>query len=113
MLYSKNGTVYIAARSAERANAGIKAIEADHPKSNGRLVSMVLDLADLSTVKPAVERFLEMEERLHVLVHNAAVMVPPVGSKTKLVSLRNVIVQGVGGAAYTWSLLMVFVCSGL
>jgi len=42
----------------------------------------VVDLADLTTVKPAVEKFLEKEEKLHVLVHNAGVMVPPEGSKT-------------------------------
>ncbi|KAL9120713.1 MAG: hypothetical protein Q9187_002733 [Circinaria calcarea] len=84
MLYGKNGTVYVAARSAERSNVGIKNIEAAHPKSRGKLMIMVLDLADLSTVKPAVEKFLAIEDRLHVLVHNAAVMMPPVGSKTKL-----------------------------
>ena len=54
---------------------------------------MVLDLADLSTVKPAVERFLAMEDRLHVLVHNAGVMMPAAGSKTKLVSLWEVTVR--------------------
>jgi retinol dehydrogenase-12 len=46
---------------------------------------MVVDLADLQTVKPAVESFLAREHRLDVLVHNAAVMSPPSGSKDKLV----------------------------
>ena len=104
MLYSKNGTVYIGARSTKRANVGIKTIEAAHRNSRGRLVSMVLDLADLSTIKPAVERFLAMEDRLHILVHNAGVMMPPAGSKTKLVSLRvsrgiNLIVWYIFGLA--------------
>jgi retinol dehydrogenase-12 len=36
----------------------------------------------LTTIKPAVTQFLEKEERLDVLVNNAAVMVPPSGSRT-------------------------------
>jgi len=48
---------------------------------------MVVDLADLRTVKGAVEGFLAREGRLDVLVHNAAVMTPPAGSKDKLVSV--------------------------
>ncbi len=88
MLYSHNGTVYVAARSVDRANVGIKAIETAHPNSKGILKPLAIDLADLSTVKPAVERFLAQETQLHVLVHNAGVMTPPAGSKTKTVRLR-------------------------
>lgn len=46
---------------------------------------MVVDLADLGTVKGAVDEFLGREDRLDVLVHNAGVMTPPAGSKDKLV----------------------------
>jgi len=88
MLYSHNGTVYVAARSIERANVGIKAIETAHPNAKGILKPLAIDLADLSTVKPAVKRFLSQENQLHVLVHNAGVMTPPAGSKTKTVRLR-------------------------
>lgn len=46
---------------------------------------MLLDLSDFPTIKKAVNGFLERENRLDVLVHNAGVMTPPVGSKNKLV----------------------------
>jgi len=49
------------------------------------LESMVVDLADLGTVKGAVDEFLGRESRLDVLVHNAGVMQPPAGSKDKQV----------------------------
>jgi retinol dehydrogenase 12 len=87
LLYAKGGAVYIAARSAKRATDAIEKLKAQVPESSGRLVAMVLDLADLTTIKPAVEAFLKQESRLDTLVHNAGVMMPPPKSKTKLVSL--------------------------
>src|SRR5690348_15287442 len=73
MLYVAGGTVYIAARSAERCEGAVTKIMSqtrggDEGK-NGTLKNMVIDLADLATVKPAVERFLKEENRLDVLVH--------------------------------------------
>ena len=93
ILYLAGGTVYIAARSTARCEGAITKIleQTEHTgngkggKGKGKLESMVVDLADLRTVKPAVESFLEREKMLDVLVHNAAVMTPPVGSKDKLV----------------------------
>jgi len=89
--------VYIAARSTSRCEGAIqKLLEQTEDmeigkggKGKGKLESMVVDLADLGTVKPAVKSFLEKEERLDVLVHNAAVMTPPAGSKDKMVSLTK------------------------
>ncbi len=89
--------MYIAARSTSRCEGAIqKLLEQTEDiairkgrKGKGKLESMVIDLADLGTVKPAVESFLEKEERLDVLVHNAAVMTPPAGSKDKMVSLMK------------------------
>jgi retinol dehydrogenase-12 len=86
MLYAKGGTVYIAARSEKRSMDAISKIKTEIPKSTGTLMSMVIDLADLATIKPAVDAFLKQEHRLDVLVHNAGIMEPPAGSKTKLVS---------------------------
>lgn len=83
MLYAKGATVYIAARSEKRAMDALSKIKAEIPKSAGTLKSMVVDLADLGTIKLAVEEFLDQEKRLDVLVHNAGVMEPPAGSKTK------------------------------
>jgi retinol dehydrogenase-12 len=43
---------------------------------------LYIDLADLTTIKPAVTQFLSEESRLDVLVNNAAIMYPPDGSKS-------------------------------
>ncbi|SRR6266536_2345188 len=95
ILYLAGGTVYIAARSTARCQGAIdqiltetKGVTGKGANGKGRLESMVIDLADLNTVKPAAEAFLKAETRLDVLVHNAAVMAPPAGSQDKLVSSR-------------------------
>lgn len=90
ILYAASGTVYIAARSQARCDGAVEKIKTQvqfgRGKSPGRLETMVIDLADLRTVKAPVEEFLRKEERLDVLVNNAAVMQPLVGSKDPLVS---------------------------
>lgn len=85
LFYGQSGTVYIAARSSEKVNKAIKTIEASAPSSKGRLTPLLLDLADFPTVKKAAKEFLEQEDRLDVLVHNAGLMTPPAGSKSQLV----------------------------
>ncbi|KGQ07797.1 putative oxidoreductase [Beauveria bassiana D1-5] len=77
ILYEKNATVYVAARSQSKADAAIERARALHPSSKGRLVFLSVDLSDLRTVKPAVDAFLARESRLDVLVNNAGVMFPP------------------------------------
>ncbi|KAF9870460.1 hypothetical protein CkaCkLH20_12127 [Colletotrichum karsti] len=77
ILYGANATIYIATRSASKIIAAIAQLKSLHPSSKGRLESLVLDLSDLTTIKPAVEVFLAKEPRLDVLVHNAGVMMPP------------------------------------
>lgn len=90
ILYSAGATVYIGARSAERCREGIKKIEDSTSGvvsgQKGRLESMIVDLADLPTVKLAAQKFLATEVRLDGLIQNAAVMMPPAGSKDKYVS---------------------------
>lgn len=51
-----------------------------YPESLGRIEFMKIDLADLETIKPAVEVFLTQESRLDVLVNNAAVRHSPSNS---------------------------------
>lgn len=87
ILYVAGGAVYIAARSTSRCEDAIGKIKSQtrETKSVGKLESMVVDLADLGTVKGAVDEFLQRETRLDVLVHNAGVMTPPAGSKDKSV----------------------------
>ena len=83
MLYVAGGTVYVTARSASRCEGAIEKIkdQTRGKKTEGVLKSMILDLADFTTIKPAVDRFLQQETRLDVLVNNAGVMNTPVGSK--------------------------------
>jgi retinol dehydrogenase-12 len=89
ILYTAGGTVYIAARSTARCDGAIEKIKSqvrgDGKRKMGKLESMVIDLADLRTVRPAVDSFLRKEVRLDVLVHNAGVMLAPKGSQDALV----------------------------
>jgi len=80
ILYAHNATVWIAGRSASKAQRAMSTIKEASPKSNGRIEFLYLDLSDLSTIKPAVQSFTAQEERLDVLVNNAGVMYPPKGS---------------------------------
>ncbi|KAI5919952.1 NAD(P)-binding protein [Camillea tinctor] len=81
-LYARNGSVYIAARSASKAQAAIREIQSQHPGSTGKLVYLPLDLGDLATLSQTASRFLAAESRLDVLFNNAGVMIPPQGSTT-------------------------------
>jgi len=83
IIYGKNGTVYIAGRSAEKAEKAIAEIKQAEPGSTGKLEFLQLDLSDLATIKPAVEKFNSLEKTLDVLINNAGVMFPPDGSKDK------------------------------
>ncbi|KAJ5168177.1 NAD(P)-binding protein [Penicillium canariense] len=86
ILYSKNATVYIAARSSEKAEKAISLIKLlpECSNSQGHLAYLPLDLSDLSSIRSSVDQFLAQQNRLDVLIQNAGVMTPPAGSKTKL-----------------------------
>lgn len=108
ILYLAGGTVYIGARSLARCEGAIESIIKETAgqgqgqgkgMAKGKLGSLVVDLSDLRTVKGGVEAFLEKEGRLDVLVHNAAVMTPPAGSKDKFVSPLSISDRLVGGAS--------------
>lgn len=93
MLYRAGATVYIAGRSQTKAYDAIEQISASATTSGeegeqesqcvGQLKFLYLDLADLSTIAPAVRRFLRWETRLDVLFNNAGVSCPPMGSTSK------------------------------
>ncbi|RAO69316.1 uncharacterized protein BHQ10_005328 [Talaromyces amestolkiae] len=87
ILYIAGGTVYIAARSTSRCEGAIEEIKKQTrgKKVEGVLKSMLLDLADLRTIKPAVDSFLQQETRLDVLFNNAGVMNTPVGTDENVV----------------------------
>ncbi|KAL3440913.1 retinol dehydrogenase [Aspergillus insuetus] len=73
---AKHGArVYIASRSASKFNDAKQDIVVEYPDADVRFLSF--NLADLSSVKTAAERFLEQESSLHLLVNNAGVMCVP------------------------------------
>ena len=69
ILYSKNGTVYVAGRSKEKADAAIDEIKQAYPSSDGRVEFLKVDLADLASVKASADEFLKKEQRLDVLTN--------------------------------------------
>lgn len=83
LLYSRNDTIYAAARSLDKTTAALEWIKEQHPSSKGKLSHVHLDLNDLEGIKPSVEKFLAQESRLDVLINNAGVMMTPQGSTTK------------------------------
>ena len=85
MLYSLNGTVYVAARSPEKIKEAIKIIKSQVRTKTGRVEALAVDLANLASIEKSAREFLSKEGRLDILVHNAGLMMPPAGSKTKLV----------------------------
>jgi NAD(P)-dependent dehydrogenase (short-subunit alcohol dehydrogenase family) len=82
ILYSLNATVYIGGRSSSRCEEAITTIKDTIPTSKGNLKPFIADLANLTTIKPAVTTFLSQEDRLDVLFLNAGIMTPPASSKT-------------------------------
>lgn len=82
ILYGAGATVFIAGRNESLAEQAMERIRAAHTSSTGALHFLHLDLADLTSVRSAADTFLSRSDRLDVLVNNAGVMVPPLGSKT-------------------------------
>lgn len=80
-----NAKVYILSRNEEKTKLAIenirKEIQQEHSKDvNLRFIK--LDLSDLTTIKQTANDFLKEEDRLDIIIHNAGVMTPPMGSKT-------------------------------
>lgn len=81
LLAAQNAKVYLHGRSEERLQSAIKAVKEAVPSANlGRLI---FDLADLPTIKPGIQPFLDAEPKLNGVLLNAGVMMPPKGSETK------------------------------
>jgi len=74
-LVEHNARVYMAARSAAKANEAIQKIKELTKKEDIHFLQ--LDLADLPSVKRAVEEFTSKEQRLDMLFNSGGVMVPP------------------------------------
>lgn len=87
ILYQRNGTVYLAGRNRNKGLSAVKNIQEQFPKSEGYIEFLEVDLADLSSIKPAIETFLSKSNTLHCLTNNAGVMATPDGSKTVQVNV--------------------------
>ncbi|KAG9104003.1 hypothetical protein FRC06_006267 [Ceratobasidium sp. 370] len=79
-LLNKGAKVYLAARSKAKADQAIEWLKAE---TGGKApVFLPLDLADLGSVRRAVEEYKQKEEKLDVLFNNGGVMAPPIEMKT-------------------------------
>jgi retinol dehydrogenase-12 len=86
MLYSADATVYILGRSLSNIEKATKEI-IENPIENtsptsGKILPFILDLSDLPTIKPAVQKFQEQDKKIDAVFLNAGVMTPPAGSTT-------------------------------
>lgn len=75
ILYMHNATVCIAGRAESKAQKAVTEIKNAYPNSSGHIDYIILDLSNLSTIKPAVEKFVAQQPRLDVLVNNAGVSI--------------------------------------
>ena len=77
VLAEKNAEVVIAVRNPEKGKAALQRIKEDNP--GAKVQMLLLDLADLSSVRSFVAEFKSQYLRLDLLINNAGVMVPPYG----------------------------------
>ena len=75
VLAGKGAEVVLAVRDIGKGEEACKAIRKDFPEA--ALQVMLLDLADLSSVRRFAYAFLARYSRLDLLINNAGVMVPP------------------------------------
>lgn len=73
ILYQKHATVYLTARSQEKSERAKQDIQARTPSSEGELITVLLDLGNLSTIKAAAQYILERNSKINVLFNNAGV----------------------------------------
>ncbi|KAI0525390.1 hypothetical protein F5B22DRAFT_589735 [Xylaria bambusicola] len=101
ILYSKNAKVYMLARSEEKTKKAIDSIKTAVPDSDGELIYLHLDLADLPSIKSTAQEFLRRESQLHLLFNNAGVAFPQAGAKTKQGYVLEIGVNCLGTFAIT------------
>ena len=80
-----NAKVYILSRNEEKTKLAIENIQKEIQHEYNKEVKLrfvKLDLSDLSSIKQSANNFLKEEDRLDIIIHNAGVMTPPMGSKT-------------------------------
>lgn len=87
LLASKNCFVLLGVRNISKGNAAIEKLRKDLGDNNGnsigRLELVEIDLSDLNTITNAVDQIRAKTDKLNLIIHNAGVMNPPIGSKSK------------------------------
>ncbi|KAH9028259.1 NAD(P)-binding protein [Lactarius hengduanensis] len=73
-LLAHNAKVYLAARSAQKANEAIAELKNETGK---QAIFLQLDLSDIPAIRKSAQEFLSKESQLHVLINNAGVMMSP------------------------------------
>jgi NAD(P)-dependent dehydrogenase (short-subunit alcohol dehydrogenase family) len=87
-LVLKGARVYVGARSQEKANTAIKNMLEDNQSIDAALLKpLIMDLCDFQSVQRAARGILESEERLDILVNNAAVLPGPVSFEANGISV--------------------------
>lgn len=81
MLYQHNATVYLAGRSADKAEKAVASLKQAFPNSKGSVDTIIVDFSDLTTIKPALDKFTAVQKEIHVLTLNHGIMFTPEGSK--------------------------------
>jgi protochlorophyllide reductase len=94
LLLEKHAKVLVAARNEKKIQEGVEKLKKE--VLNTDIDYFKLDVGDLQTIKPGVQKFLNQEARLDGVVHNAGVMMPPAGSKTKQGYEEHVGVNNIG-----------------
>lgn len=82
VMVSKNARVTIFCRNEQKAKAAVEEIK-QHATSAASIDYILMDLADLSSVRQAAEKFIATHEKLDVLLNNAGLMMIPKRTLTK------------------------------
>ncbi|TDL29018.1 NAD-P-binding protein [Rickenella mellea] len=78
LLARAGAKVYLAARNESRATGALFRLDAEgRGPGNGDVVWLKLDLSDPRAAKQSAEVFLQKEQRLDILINNAAIMSSP------------------------------------
>jgi len=77
VLANNNATVIIAVRNRQKGDAAVGKIKAENENADVSL--MILDLANLQSVRDFAAQFKQKQDRLDLLINNAGVMMPPYG----------------------------------
>jgi NAD(P)-dependent dehydrogenase (short-subunit alcohol dehydrogenase family) len=75
VLAAKGATVTLAVRNVEKAQRVIDRFLTENPDAN--MAAMHLDLANLKSIKDFADKYMSNHDRLHLLINNAGIMIPP------------------------------------